>query len=234
MKNKTLIIICVVASTILVLSAVGYFMNRKSVPSKANGSSTIPVENPTNGKKPDVTSASPTNPVVAPVPVPAPAPLSLTAGNAKRYANAKYGFSLLMPKDFWYEENGEDWGVGPVFTLALEHSKLKPEVLSHPNGTTTLSKYGQLMFVSVCDRSLKRGKCLVDGKIDGMDFKQQTTAILGGLPAQKFDDQAYTVVTDSYEYEITLNPALADALSTDELNDVKRAFENVVKTIWFD
>jgi hypothetical protein len=228
MKNKTLVIIFSVASTILVLSVAGYFMNRKSVPSKAGVTSVGQTENPANGKSLDTI---PTAPVDS---APAAPGLSLADGNAKRYESAKYGFSLLMPKDYWYEEvDGTTWDVGPVFTIDIERPGLASEQVGKSDGTMAMSKFGILLSISVCDRSLDRGKCLVDGKIDGLDFKRQMPSTIGGRSANKFDDRAYTVVTDKYEYSILLNPALSDSLGEADMKVMEQAFENVVKTIWF-
>lgn len=228
MKNKTLLIIFAVASTILVLSVTGYFMNRKSAPSEAGASSDGQIEKPANGKKADATPTAPVDPA------PMPPRLSLADGNAKRYENAEYGFSLLMPKDYWYEEvDGTTWDVGPVFSIAIERPGLVSEEIGRSDGTTVTSKFGVLMSVSVCDRSLDRGKCLVDGKIDGLDFKRQMPATIGGRAANKFDDRAYTVVTDKYEYSIRLNPTLSDSLGEADMKVMEQSFENVVKTMWF-
>ncbi|NTW90220.1 MAG: hypothetical protein HGB37_04925 [Candidatus Moranbacteria bacterium] len=228
MKNKTLLIIFVVALTILALSVAGYFMNRKSAPSKTGVSPVGQTENPVSGKKADSTATAPVNPT------PTTPGLSLADGNAKRYESAKYGFSLLMPKDYWYEEaDGTTWDVGPVFSVAIERPGLASEEIGRSDGTTATSKFGILMSVSVCDRSLNRGKCLVDGKIDGLTFDRQTSVTIGGHAAQKFDDRAYTVVTDKYEYAIALNPALSDSLNEADMKVMEQAFENVVKTIWF-
>ncbi|MEI7749676.1 MAG: hypothetical protein WCJ25_01590 [Candidatus Moraniibacteriota bacterium] len=155
------------------------------------------------------------------------------SATSKHYENAKYGFSLDMPKDFWFEENTDNWDVGPVFSVDVEHPALKPDSKDHPDGTTTMSKYGILLSVSVCDRSLNRGKCPVNGKIDGMDFKRQSEVSIGGLTAQKFDDKAYVVLGKKYDYEIILNPSLADSLSVADLKGVSRLFEDIVKTVRF-
>ncbi len=219
MKNRSLIIAFVLSVVLMFVSVTGYFMTRSDSSTK-NPVGTLPP----NAVKSIVADAVPT-----PAPISTPAPVA-----TKKYTNAAFGFSLQLPKDYWYEEQTEDWGVGPVFSLDVQHPGLKPASESHPNGTTTMTKYGNLMFVNICDRSLNRGKCLVDGKIDGMAFDRQSASELGGRSAQKFDDKAYVVVTDKYEYEIVLNPSLSGSLTTDEMKAMKQSFEDVVKTILFE
>jgi len=152
---------------------------------------------------------------------------SFDASAPKRYENAKYGFSLDIPKDFWFEENANLWPIGPIFALEIEHPKLKPEEVGHPDGTTTMTKYGQLVDVFVCDH-LKRS-CVSNGRPNGLMSDHQTTAVVGGLPAEKFDDKAYFVVTKQYEYTFQLHPSSQiDSLSTSDRAEMKQAFEDIV------
>ncbi|NTW29970.1 MAG: hypothetical protein HGA33_01685 [Candidatus Moranbacteria bacterium] len=229
MKNRTLIIMFASASVVLVLSVVGYLMNRSSVTKKSGASFVDRSEERTSGK-PDAVSTAPSDSAKTQI----TSGLSLADGNAKLYENSKYGFSLLMPKDYWYEETDMTMrDIGPVFSIAIERPGLPSEEMAWNDGKTAMSKYGILMSISICDRRLSRGKCLVDGKIDGMDFERQVSTTVGGHTAQKFDDRAYAVVTDIYEYEITLNPRLSDFLSVADMEGAVSAFEDVVKTVRF-
>ncbi len=229
MKNRTLVIIFASASVVLVLSVAGYFMSRSSV-TKKSGASFVDRTDERTGGKPD---SVPTVPADSATSTPASG-LSLADGNAKLYEHPQYGFSLLMPKDYWYEETDMTMrDVGPVFSIAIERPGLPSEEISRNDGKAAMSKFGILMSVSVCDRSLNRGKCLVDGRIDGMDFERQTSVMVGGHVAQKFDDCAYVIVTDAYEYEVTLNPGLSDSLSAADMEGAISAFEDVVKTVRF-
>ncbi|MEI6650687.1 MAG: hypothetical protein WCL23_04635 [Candidatus Moraniibacteriota bacterium] len=235
MKDRILIIICAVSGVVMIGSIVGYFMTKGSAVAKPSTSVTKPVSGSGQTRtdtKPTIpetpVSVKPTTETAAPT---QPAqPLQPT----KHYDNAKYGFSFDIPKDAWFEENTDAWDVGPVFSVDVEHPKLKPESKDHPTGTTTMSKFGTLFSVSVCDRSLNRGKCLVNGKIDGLDFKQQSATTIGGLSAQKFDDRAYVVEGRRFDYEIILNPSLSNSLTPSDLRDMKQMFEDIVKTIRFN
>lgn len=225
MKNRTLLIVFVIAFVVLALSVTGYLLTRKSVSPSGKSVNSVKTESASDPIQGNATKATP----------PAATPSSLTAVETKRYANAKYGFSFLMPKDYWYEEaDGTTWDVGPVFIIAIERPGLAPEEIGQSDGTTAMSKYGILMSVSVCDRSLDRGKCLVDGRIDGLTFSSERKAVLGGRDAMAFDDLAYTVVTDKYEYAITLDPPLRDTIGPSDLESMKRAFEGIVQTIRFE
>lgn len=225
MKNRTLIITFAVSATALVATTVAYFsLSSGSGPKRGDTVKPTKTTSQTTLTPQQSLPTAPASTTETPVAVPAS---MLTTETAKRYANATYGFSFLMPKEYWYEERdfgpSSDGIASPLFSVSVEHPTLRPEPLSRTDGSTWTPKYGVLMTV---DAYASAHGMRAPG---GMDYSAAVPTTVGGLSATKFDDRGYAVAGKRYSYFIGLDPS--DSAGTAEM---KRAFEDVVRTLRFE
>lgn len=217
MKNRTIVLVLSVSAVVFVASSVSYFMLTPRASTKAKpsavGQPAGEVVTPAESRTPSTTETA--------------APLSIQ--NAKRYANPVYGFSFLMPKEYWYEEmtipETGDGFPSPVFSVLVEHPALPSISVPTPSGSTMMSKYGVLFSVDVYP--LDHGTAAPSG----MDHRSAVPASVGGLNGIRYDDRGYSVAGKSYSYYVGRYPSDS---GTNDSEAMKAAFEEVVRTFRFE
>jgi hypothetical protein len=171
-----------------------------------------------------------------PVPTSADASVTVAAGpqasETKRYENKRYGFSFDIPGDYWYEEGENEYrGEGPgstatlLYAVEVEDPRLTPEPISTLDGTTHTPKFGTLFTIEVHDKA--------EGIVppNGMDYAVATQVQIGGLSGMRYDDRAYSLQGKNFVYSIGLYASETDATEAPEM---KKAFEDIVKTMQFE